>query len=182
MDTKDKEDHEIIAQQIRAIMAKLDNIKSKSESLSVSSAKPLSASSARQQDLDPDDRRIMSPGNLGAVTGQTQESITSTIIEILDVNSTNHIKKLKHLAKLLSKIKYFEQYNFSYIYKILVWIALRILIDSKKATLVGYEEYREKVYEQIESGVVDPHKNSVIEYLKTKKPFYRIIQYNQLLY
>jgi len=89
---------------------------------------------------------------------------------------------LKHLAKLLHKIEYFKQYNFSYIYKILVWIALRILIDSKKATLVGYDEYKEEVSEQIESGPVDTHKDSVINFLTIKKPFYRIITYDQLLY
>ena len=190
MDIEDEEPHQIIARQIRAIMAELD--KSKSESLSVSSIKimptsvekPLSASSSRQQGIgiDSDNRRITSPGNLGAVTGETQETITFTIIEILDVNNRNHIKKLKHLAKLLYKIKYFEQYKFSYIYKILVWIALRILIDSKKATLVGYDEYKEEVYEQIESDPDDPRKNSVIDFLKTEKPFYRIIDYYQLFY
>jgi hypothetical protein len=191
MDIEDEEPrHQIIARQIRAIMAELD--KRKSESLPVSSIKsmptsvekPLSSSSVRQQGIgiDPDDRRIISPGNLGAVTGETQETIRSTIIEILDVNNRNHIKKLKHLAKLLYKIKYFEQYKFSYIYKILVWIALRILIDSKKATLVGYDEYKEEVYEQIESDPDDPRKNSVIDFLKTKKPFYRIIDYYQLFY
>jgi hypothetical protein len=94
----------------------------------------MSSSSIKQQVIliHPDDRRIISPGNLGAVTGQTNESITTAIIQILDVNSINHIKKLKHLAKLLYTLEYFKQYNFSYIYKILVWIALRILIDSKK--------------------------------------------------
>lgn len=56
---------------------------------------------------------------------------------------------LKHLAKLLYNLEYFKQYNFSYIYKILVWIALRILIDSKKTTLVGYDEYIENVYDQL---------------------------------
>jgi hypothetical protein len=49
-------------------------------------------SSARQEAIDPDDRRIISPGNLGAVTGETNESITTAIIQILDVNNRNHIK------------------------------------------------------------------------------------------
>ena len=193
MDIKDEEPrHQIIARQIRAIMAELDKRKSKSESLPVSSIKsmptsvekPLSASSIKQQGIGigSDSRRIISPGNLGAVTGETQETITFTIIEILDVNNRNHIKKLKHLAKLLHKIEYFKKNKFSYIYKILVWIALRILIDSKKATLVGYDEYKEEVYEQIESDPDDPRKNSVIDFLKTKKPFYRIIDYYQLFY
>lgn len=191
MDIEDEEPrHQIIARQIRAIIEELDKNKAKSLPVSsikfmpASSEKPLSSSSVRQQGIgiDPDDRRIISPGNLGAVTGETQETIRSTIIEILDVNNRNHIKKLKHLAKLLYKIKYFEQYKFSYIYKILVWIALRILIDSKKATLVGYDEYKEEVYEQIESDPDDPRKNSVIDFLKTKKPFYRIIDYYQLFY
>lgn len=198
MDIEDEEPrHQIIARQIRAIMAELDKRKSKSESLPVSSIKsmptsvekPLSASSIKQQGIGigigSDSRRIISPGNLGAVTGETNESITTTIIEILDVNNRNHIKKLKHLAKLLYKIKYFEQYNFSYIYKILVWIALRILIDSKKATLVGYEEYKKEFSEQIKLDPNDPdypHKELVTNFLDTKKPFYRIIDYDQLLY
>jgi len=192
MDIEDEEPrHQIIARQIRAIMAELDKRKSKSESLPVSSIKsmptsvekPLSASSIKQQGIgiESDSRRIISPGNLGAVTGETQETIRSTIIEILDVNNRNHIKKLKHLAKLLHKIEYFKKNKFSYIYKILVWIALRILIDSKKATLVGYDEYKE-VSKQIESDPDDPRKNSVIDFLKTKKPFYRIIDYYQLFY
>lgn len=186
MDAKDEEPHQIIARQIRAIMAELDNMESKSKSspvssiksMPVSSIKPISASSIKQEAIDPDDRRIISPGNLGAVTGETNESITTAIIQILDVNNRNHIKKLKHLAKLLYNIKYFKQYKVSYIYKILVWIALRILIDSKKATLVGYDEYSKNVNEQIESGPVD----TIINFLKTKKPFYRIITYDQLLY
>jgi hypothetical protein len=190
MDAKDEEPHQIIARQIRAIMAELDNIESKSKSspvssiksIPVSSIKPISASSIKQEAIDPDDRRIISPGNLGAVTGETNESITTAIIQILDVNNRNHIKKLKHLAKLLHKIEYFKQYNFSYIYKILVWIALRILIDSKKATLVGYDEYSKNVNEQIESSVGNTHKDSVINFLTIKKPFYRIITYDQLLY
>ena len=186
MDTRDEQPHQIIARQIREIMAKLDSIENKSKSSSVSSiksmstssAKPKSASSVGQQSIDSDYRRIKSPGNLSAVTGETNYSITSTIIEILDVNSINHIKKLKHLATLLYNLEYFKKYDFSYIYKILVWIALRILIDSKKTTLVGYDEYRENVYEHIESGDVD----TIINFLETKKPFYRIIDYDQLLY
>lgn len=133
----------------------------------------MSSSSIKQQVIliHPDDRRIISPGNLGAVTGQTNESITTAIIQILDVNSINHIKKLKHLAKLLYTLEYFKQYNVSYIYKILVWIALRILIDSKKTTLIGYDEYRENVYEQNESGVVNTHKNLIINFLAIKNHF-----------
>lgn len=182
MDIENEEPHQRIARQIRAIMEELDNIESKSKSLSVSNAKSKSASSLRQQGIDSDGRRIISPGNLSAVTGETNASITTTIIQILDVNDRNHIKKLKHLAKLLYNLKYFKRYSISYIYKILVWIALRILIDSKKAALVGYDEYRENVYEQIKSGDVDTYKDSIINFLTTKKPFYRIIDYDQLLY
>ena len=190
MDIEDEEPHKIIARQIRAIMAELDNIESKSKSSPVSSiksipvsrTKTISVSSIKQKDIDPDDRRIISPGNLGAVTGETNESITTAIIQILDVNNKNHIKKLKHLAKLLYNLAYFKQYNFSYIYKILVWIALRILIDSKKTTLVGYDEYSANGKAQIESSVGNTHKNLIIHFLTIKKPFYRIITYDQLLY
>ena len=59
---------------------------------------------------------------------------------------------------------------------------MRILIDSKKATLVGYDEYSKNVNEQIESSVGNTHKDSVINFLTIKKPFYRIITYDQLLY
>jgi len=190
MDIEDEKPHQIIARQIRAIMAELDSIKSKSESSAFSSIKPISdsnikpksASSLRQHGIDSDGRRIISPGNLSAVIGQTNETITTAIIQILDVNNRNHIKKLKHLAKLLYNLEYFKRYSFSHIYKILVWIALRILIDSKKATLVGYDEYRENVYEQIKSGDVDTNKYSIINFLTIKKPFYRTITYDQLLY
>ena len=191
MDIENEEQpHQIIARQIRVIMAELDSIERKSKSLPVSSiksmpassSKPRSASSIKQQDIDPDDRRITSPGILSAVTGETNASIKTAIIQILDVNNINHIKKLKHLAKLLYNLEYFKRYSFSYIYKILVWIALRILIDSKKATLVGYDEYRANVNEQIKSGDVDTYKDSIINFLETKKPFYRVIDYDQLLY
>jgi len=190
MDIGDKEPHQIIARQIRVIIEELDKIKSKSKSsafssiktISDSNIKPISDSSRKQQAIDSDNRRIISPGNLGAVTGETNESITTAIIQILDVNNRNHIKKLKHLAKLLYNLEYFKQYNFSYIYKILVWIALRILIDSKKTTLVGYDEYSENVNEQIEPDAVNTHKDLIINFLKIKKPFYRIITYDQLLY
>ena len=62
INTKDEEPHQIIARQIRAIMAELDNIESKSSS----------ASSIKQKAIDSDDRRIISPGNLGAVTGENK--------------------------------------------------------------------------------------------------------------
>lgn len=190
MDIEDEKPHQIIARQIRAIMAELDSIKSKSESSAFSSIKPISdsnikpksASSLRQHGIDSDGRRIISPGNLSAVTGETNASITTTIIQILDVNNRNHIKKLKHLAKLLYNLEYFKRYSFSHIYKILVWIALRILIDSKKATLVGYDEYSENVNEHIESSVGNTDKTLIIKFLTIKKPFYRIITYDQLLY
>lgn len=54
---------------------------------------------------------------------------------------------------------------------------MRILIDSKKTTLVGYDEYSENVNEQIESSVGNTHKNLIINFLTIKKPFYRIINY-----
>ena len=81
MDIENEEPHQRIARQIRAIMAELDNIESKSKSSPVSSiksipvsrTKTISVSSIKQKDIDPDDRRIISPGNLGAVTGETNK-------------------------------------------------------------------------------------------------------------
>lgn len=186
MDTGDEEPHQIIARRIRAIMKKLDKSKLESssfsniKSMSSSITKSMSASSIEKQHINPDDRRITSPGRLSAVTGQTNQSIKTAIIEILDVNSKNHIKKLKHLAKLLYTQEYFKEYKVSYIYQILVWIALRILIDSKKATLKGYDEYMENVYQETNS--VNTNKDLIINFLADKKPFYRIINYDQLLY
>ena len=59
---------------------------------------------------------------------------------------------------------------------------MRILIDSKKTTLVGYDEYSANGKAQIESSVGNTHKNLIIHFLTIKKPFYRIITYDQLLY
>jgi len=201
VNSESKENVEIsqkeIVDKILKIIRELDENEKKSnpklpfssaKSLSSSNEKPLSSYSSLNKSKNSDSKRIRSPGVAGALIGETYKSIISAIIDILDVNSKNHIKKLKHLAKLLYNTNSFKLFNFSYIYKILVWIALRILIDSKKVALLGYCEHRANMNEiiateGIKSDVAyDSNIKRVINFLTTKKPFYRMIDYDQLLY
>lgn len=149
--------------------------------LDASSVKELSASSLRNKNngIRSSERRVNSPGvGKSAIQGYNEPTIRENLKELFDIDNKPVIK-LKRLASLLEESNDFNGdyiHNYIHIYKILVWITLHILIDSKKKVL---EHYGSNIHISIDDS---DNKKKIIKYLQNKKPFYRIIDYDQLLF
>ena len=144
--------------------------------LDVRNVKELSRSSLEQKNngINSSKRRVNSPGIAkSTIEGHNEKTIRENLTELFDIN--NPIIKLKNLAILLAKLNDFDS-DYIHIYRILVWISLCILIDSKTKVLEGYNH---RMYFSNDDSA---NKQKVIEYLQNIKPFYRIIDYNQLLF
>ena len=146
--------------------------------LDASSVKELSASSLQKQNkgIRSNSRRVNSPGvGKSAIQRYDESTIRENLTELFNIDN-NPVIKLKRLAILLEKSNDFNSDGYIHIYKILVWITLHILIDSKKKVLENYES---NIHISRDSSA---NKEKIIKYLQNKKPFYRIIDYDQLLF
>tara|TARA_B100001758_G_scaffold29470_1_gene20856 strand:- start:12595 stop:13368 length:774 start_codon:yes stop_codon:yes gene_type:complete len=160
-----------------ASMAIIRELEKKYEiNLDVSNVKELSTSSLKQQNngIISSRRRVNSPGSAKSIIeGHDETTIRENLTKLFDIS--NPIIKLKNLAILLEELNDFDS-DYIHIYRILVWISLCILIDSKTKVL---KDYKHSIHFSLDNSV---NKQKVITYLQNKKPFYRIIDYNQLLF
>lgn len=145
--------------------------------LDASSVKELSASSLRNKNngIRSNSRRVNSPGvGKSAIQRYNEPTIRENLTELFDIDNKPVIK-LRRLAILLEESNDFNG-DYIHIYKILVWITLHILIDSKKKVL---ENYGSNIHISRDHSA---NKDKIITYLQNKKPFYRIIDYDELLF